>query len=120
MLVKGADRELCAPSDLVNGSIFVAVFTEQCEACGFQVRSFFEAAFLQRRGGKILARAKIRAGVSVFCHCGISAPMTAPAQHHSSHPPNTPATCGYMFGNNAAKNTHEKGSSSKVGRATET
>ena len=44
----------------------------------------------------------------------------APAQHHNSHPPNAPATCGAMFGYSTGKNKQENGSSSKVGSATDT
>src|ERR1700691_6361435 len=120
MLVEAAHRELRAPGDLADGSVFVAVFTEQGEPGGFQARSFFQAASLQRRGGKIFSGEQVGTQVYDFRHCGMSAPMTAPAQHQSSHPPNTPATCGDMFGYSAGKKTQEKGSSHKVGSATET
>src|ERR1700734_2160051 len=120
MLGEGADRELRAPGDLADGSIFVAVFTEQREACAFQARSFFQAAFLQRRGGKIFSGDQVGTRVYGFVHLGMSAPMTTPAQHRRSHPPNPPASCGDMFGYSAGKKTQEKGSSNKVGSATET
>jgi hypothetical protein len=49
----------------------------------------------------------------------MDAPTTAPAQHQSIQPPNTPATLGAMFGNTTEKNVQENGSSNSVGSATE-
>lgn len=117
MLVETPHCELGPPGDLVDGSILVALFAEECEPGRFQPLSFRQTSLLNRLGRKLFARKQIGTRVHVLPGFAMLAPTSAPAQHHSIHPPNTPATDGAMFGKTTGKNALEKGSSRSVGSA---
>ena len=70
VLVEAANRELGAPCDLFNGSVFVTFFTEQREACCFQACSFVQAAFCSGAAGRFSPASKFGRALTIFAMSG--------------------------------------------------
>ncbi len=115
-----------ALGDFFDGGAFVTFLGEDGKGCGFKLCAGGEAAGLARRGWEIFRDKETRARESGSRHgygltgAGMAPPMSAPAQQQSIQPPNAPAISGAMLGKAMGKKALEKGSSRRVGRASET
>src|SRR5438552_1603560 len=120
MLVERSYREIRPPGDFFNGSTFETLLTENRERRCLQPLPFLRASLLTWLRQEPFAGQQVWTLAHASFRLSINTPTSAPAQHQSIQPPNTPATSAAMLGNTTGKNALENGSSNSVGSAIET